>query len=1240
MSQTKKIWMAAWAVSLAGMTGLLLTAETRSTAAQATKASRPEGEAEQTGGVVVEEVSPGSALEAAGIRAGDHLLSWKRLARPPANPEGAQGDLESPFDWWWLEIEQAPRGTVRLSGERQGELRTWTVEPGLWEAKVRPWMPRPLAATYLRGRDEIQAGRTAEGIESWRQVAERIGKPDDGRWRCWLLLRTGQEWSEARAWDRAQAAYREAIERAREPRSQAAIWDAIGRAFERQSEMERALEAYRSAMEIREAAWTGSLSVAESKDLLGSAESARGELDAAETLWRQALDLREKLAPQSLALAESLNKLGVVASVRGDLAGAQTYYRRAFEIRTRLAPNSLDMAESFDSMGNVSGVRGDLEEADVYFRRAFHIREKLAPDSLVLAESLNNLGKVAWRRSDLDGADDYFLRAFQVREKLSPHSLDVASSLNNLGIVAVDRGKLAAAESYFLRALKIREELSPNSIAVSLDNLGVVAAARGDLVTAEARHRRAFEIREKLAPDNLDLAASFINLGNVAWKARDFVAAETYFQRALEIRERLAPNRLTLADVFNNLGAVAADRGDLTAAEDYHRRALDIRKELVPDSLHLAASFNNLGHVAWKRGDLSAAEDYFRQALEIEDELAPNSLELALSCNNLGNVAMDSGDLTQAEAYYQRALGIIETLAPNSAAAASTLQRLGGLSRKLRLPRRAEAALNRAILALEGQVLRLGSLDLRDRFRAQYREIYRQHLEVLLELDRPEEAFHTLERSRARGFLEMLAERDIVFPMDLSGEMESELRGIAAQYDRVQREIASSNPEEDGDKVKALVEEREELYRKRNGTIERIRRTSPEIAALRYPQALDFDKAQEALDSGTTMLSYSVGEKSTEVFVIAREEPIEVETVSIGEEELRERLRDLNELIPNARPGVETGEVESFRLLSKQLYGRLIEPVADAVARSERLLVVPDGPLHLLPWSALIRDAVAGDDGTGRSWQYLVEWKPLHIVLSATVYAELQRIRRRESSEPTLVLAAFGDALYPGDPRDLADVRVRSAVGRGLFADWQTLPHTRREVKGIGALFPPAARRTYLGAEATEEAAKAVGREPRIVHFATHGHLDDRFPLDSALIFTVPSDPGEDRDNGMLQVWEIFESVRLDADLVVLSACASALGEEQSGEGLIGLTRAFQYAGARSVVASLWSVQDRATSELMIRFYRHLRDGLPKDEALRAAQMELIRAPIEVTDGTGGTKSYDDSAPYSWAAFQVYGDWK
>src|SRR5262249_33763512 len=147
------------------------------------------------------------------------------------------------------------------------------------------------------------------------------------------------------------------------------------------------------------------------------------------------------------------------------------------------------------------------------------------------------------------------------------------------------------------------------------------------------------------------------------------------------------------------------------------------------------------------------------------------------------------------------------------------------------------------------------------------------------------------------------------------------------------------------------------------------------------------------------------------------------------------------------------------------------------------------------------------------------------------------------------------------------------------------------------------------------------------IHFAAHGLLDERFPLNSALILTIPEKLSEGQDNGLLQAWEIFEQLRLDADLITLSACKTGLGRELGGEGLVGLTRAFQYAGARSILASLWNVDDWRTAQLMQQFYRELQSGKSKEMALRTAQLALLH-------------SRTSSHPYYWAAFSLIGDWR
>ena len=234
-------------------------------------------------------------------------------------------------------------------------------------------------------------------------------------------------------------------------------------------------------------------------------------------------------------------------------------------------------------------------------------------------------------------------------------------------------------------------------------------------------------------------------------------------------------------------------------------------------------------------------------------------------------------------------------------------------------------------------------------------------------------------------------------------------------------------------------------------------------------------------------------------------------------------------------------------------------------------------------------------------------------------------------------IAAFGQPSYPRDGfKDRRVSIVRSAIDRGIFDGLEPLPFTKHEVTEIGRLYAPESAHILLGHDATEENAKGIQRNARIVHFAAHGVVDPVTQLDSFIALSILDDQDE---NGLLQAWEIYERVRLDADLVVRSACQTAVGQDTDGEGLMSLSRAFQFAGARTVMASLWNVNDASTAELMIRFYRHLRGGKAKDEALQAAQLEFIRGAVEIeVDGEVVEKDY--SSPYHWAAFQVIGDWQ
>ena len=913
-----------------------------------------------------------------------------------------------------------------------------------------------------------------------------------------------------------------------------------------------------------------------------------GDVEGGTALWEPLAELRPWILLETAEAWSAAGRHEKARAVLEGIAGGDT--------RVRVAV--------LDALGRSRLTSSDMVLAEESFRAALAL---LGPgESLRAAALTSRLGLALRRQNRMAESAQAHSEALRMRERLAPDSLDVAESLKELAILAWARGELQPLADYARRALEIQERWAPGTLAAAdiLNYVAISSLERGLFEEGKAALRRALAIQERLAPGSLQMATSLANLGAVARQTGDLEGAEELLGRALAIRTKLAPESNGVAVILSNLGMIARDRGELDKAAELFRRAVSVWEKAAPQGIGAAANRNALGTLARLQGRLDEAWELHSRALEVRQRIAPGSLEVAESLGDLGEVAQARGDLQQALDFHQRNLAIYERLAPGTTEEALTLQRIGRLH--LRQGRVEEAArvLARAIGSLESQVGRLGvSPDSRARFRASYEEIYLDAIQVELERGRAAEAFHLVERSRARSFLTRLAERDLGFAGDVPPELEQARKDNAVRHDRALRNLALAPDEEARE---ALRRELDRLRQERDGIAEKIRAASPRLADLREPQPLDLEAARKVLDPGTLALTYSVGKEKTALFALTRD-GFWMKTLPVGEERLRKEVGDFLEKVRSQQAG------------SANLYRELIGPVADLVAKSERLLILPDGPLHRLPFGAL----VTGDGEDGR---FLIEEKPLHTALSLTVYRTL-----RASAPPgPAKLVAFGDPRFP------QGMEKRSDLSPGLRSfDWSRLPYSRSEVERIAGVYPSAS--LYLGEEATEERARSI-RDARILHFATHGYTDDRTPLDSALVLTISEEPG--RENGLLQVWEIFESVRTDADLVVLSACESALGRELSGEGLIGLTRAFQYAGARSVVASLWSVADQVTAELMARFHRHLASGLDKDEALRAAQIELIRKPVRITTPAGQVVEIDASAPFFWAAFQLFGDWK
>lgn len=945
---------------------------------------------------------------------------------------------------------------------------------------------------------------------------------------------------------------------------------------------------------LRAAAPAGSDAVASVLLWRAARLDEQGAADAPDA-WRAYIEhlLANDIA--GLRLAHGRYMLGTLEGRRGDLKTGEALIEQALEIRRRLAPGSIELAEALIAVGISRGIQGDLDGADGYFEEALQVAVARDAASGTVAAAHIALGNVAQRRGELDAAGDYFAEGLRINRNIEPRGLHVGLALNNLGIVAEETGNLAAAEAYYDEALAIKRERSTGSIHVprGIENLAYVALARGDLARAEDLQAEALGQYETLAPGSLVVSTSLKLLGRINHERGNLDGAREYWLRAQELEGAIAPNTLSYTEILDGLARIAQDHEEWFVAQDYATQALKIRQQVAPASLAVAGSLYQLGR-------LSAAQDDRDAALE---------------------------QLERARQLYSR-------LAPGTAGEANALHATGKLHWQAGQPLVALQLFRAALDAIEAQRGKLGGTDpIRARFAARYGHLYKDTIDLLLELGRSSQAFDVLERYRARSLLAMLAGRQVDLSDALPAALAERRAALNRDYDAATAKLqALADVADNHVAIDSLLAELRALRNEREQLALAVRTAAPRLASIESARTLGIDAVFGLLAPGSTLLSYDIGEHRSHLFALAKSADgsirFDVFPLTQGAASLRAQISALRLLqrLPNA----PAASIQQLEQRAHALYKQLLHPAATMLVGSDRLIIVPDGPLHQLAFTALITEETHSRNTNDRP-TYVIDQHAVHTVVSATLLGELSA---RKAATGGQRLVAFADPALPAQPLEIDGDTARAA------ADRAALPFARREAQAIAALYADSSR-LLLGGAATEREAKSQSTQPRYLHFAAHGVLDQRSPLDSYLLL-APSRSEADADNGLLQAWEVFEQMRIDADLVTLSACDTGIGADGGGEGLLGLTRAFHYAGARAVLASLWPVSDRSTELLMTAFYNNLRDGIAADEALRQAQLGLLNGTAD-----GGFRSWlrqrfgaatPQAHPFHWAAFQLAGN--
>ena len=943
-------------------------------------------------------------------------------------------------------------------------------------------------------------------------------------------------------------------------------------------------------------------------------------------------------------------------------------------------PDSAWVAADLHTIALIYSGQGRYSEAEPLFRRALQAQEKVAgPDDRMVATFLSNIALLYDSEGRYAEAEPLYLRAVRIHEKTAgTDHPDLATDLNNLSTLYHHQGRYADAETLSQRALRIDEQaLGPDNpnIARDLNNLAVLYDHQGKYVAAETFYQRALSIYEKaLGTDHPVVATALNNLASLYMDQGKYEEAAPLYERAVRIgKEALGPDSPDFAKYLNNLATLYDEEGKEAEAEPLYLRALSVReKALGPDQPDVAKGLNNLATMCKRRREYSKAKPLFERALRIDEKaLGPENPDISPYLSNLADVYQHQGLYADAEPLYQRALRIDEkALGPDHPTVAADLNYLATLYSDQGKYVEAAPLFRRQIDNLFQQFQynfnymtekeRLGFLDtLEFNFPVYFSFVHR---------------FHSKDPSLAGSMYDLLLWEkgfiaDSVADMrrDIEASGDAEALKLLGQLTAKRTQIAALVNTEPPDRE--LWRQQIDQLRSEANEIEKVLVTrSSAFAERKQLERATWQQVRDALKPGEAAVEFArfgfydkkwIDTKYV-ALVVTSETKFQPEYVFIGDENQIE-----GDVMMRFKHSVQTRGLvvePEAELPGADAYALIWKPLEKVLAGKTRVYLSPDGVLNQLPLNI-----IPMPDG-----KLLMEKYSLRL-LSST------RDILRSAPPP-----AARNALLVGDPVfDLSEEQQRGAVEK------LALPQPEAPVR-IEALMPGAVSRDQASGSSLQGLARLPGTgaevaaiaelmqehqwktsvytneialktaveravSPRVVHLATHGFFlpDQQIKADrtgaggsqpagiedpmlrSGLYFaganrTLARKPaGEGLDNGVLTAMEAGSLNLRGTELVVLSACNTGQGEVKNGEGVFGLRRALEEAGAQSILMSLWSVPDQETLELMKRFYSKWLDGMEIHEALKEAQLEMREQVRKSHDGK--------DLPYYWGAFVLVG---
>jgi len=914
---------------------------------------------------------------------------------------------------------------------------------------------------------------------------------------------------------------------------------------------------------------------------IGAAHLALGSLDSAETQLKRAAKLAEATGDLRVQ-ANAMVGLAGLSEDRGDLAGAYHGYRRALDLHERIGDRR-GIAADYNNLGLLAKETGDLKVARQHLDSALTLNRADGRDEIA-ATNLVNLADLAALSGEFAKAEDYYQKALALWRDRELWS-EAASALHGLGMLELRRGDYPAAKTALTEALSLFEQTEQVAERLEVGRaLAGALAATGDLQGALDLLRQSEQLADSASASAELRAGLALVRADLAGQLNDPSAAERSYRHA-EGLYRTARSSSGLSEAQQGRAALLIDQGELEEAKTLLESALQAERAA---GLQRSAALTRiqLGKLSAQQGDTTSARQQLARA-ESELRRLGDPVATAAALGQRADLEASAGLPAVAASLYQSGLDLLgDRAAPEVA-----WQLHAGLGRAWKaqgLMDHAARELRNALADLEGPTASMASSGRRAGFLADKWNVYSDLARIEYARNRPNAAFELSESLRAREMLELLGQGRVSSPPEIPPdlvEQEQDLRRRIAELSAPEGRIRTtslrgSDPTGGGAGTREALLQAQQAY---GEVLREIRERAPRHGAMLTTRVIAWQDVARRLGPDQALVEYLVSDSGSMVFV-ATSDTLAGLDLHVGRKELVQLVEFVRGVFePMRGPGADS----LWRAPLRRLHRHLIAPVeaTGLLQGKRRLVLIPHAELHYLPFAALMED-------TGKD-RFLVQRYELLEAPSASVWLGLEAKH-----------AAAGNRLLAFAPR--TDV----------------LPGSKREVEAI-VRTAGASGRAMIDEAATEGAFRQQGPDSRVIHLATFGILNKQNPLFSYV--ELGAGGGHD---GRLEVHEIF-GLSLTADLVVLSACQTGVGsgslaDVPAGDDWVGLNRAFLQAGARRVMATLWSVEDWSTASFMERFYREYSASDDAVHALATAQRAALSAPAT-------------SHPFAWAGFIIVG---